>query len=93
MTRSAWKPPYVELSLLKKLEKAKSSGAENVLIKTRSRRSMITPEFVGRTFAVYNGRKFIPVFITEHMAGHKLGEFAPTRTFRSHAGAKQVKRD
>ncbi|GFZ84360.1 30S ribosomal protein S19 [Rickettsiales bacterium] len=93
MPRSVWKPPYVELSLLKKLERARNSKSENIIIKTRSRRSMITPEFVGCTIAVYNGHKFIPVFITEHMAGHKLGEFSPTRTFRGHAGVKQAKRN
>ena len=79
MARSVWKGPFVELSLLKKVE----SGARGP-IKTWSRRSTILPQFVGLTFNVYNGRKFIPVAVSEEMVGHKLGEFAPTRTFKGH---------
>jgi len=87
MSRSLKKGPYVEEKLLKKVA---SMGAtmEKRVIRTWSRRSTIIPEFVGYTFAVHNGRKFIPVYITENMVGHKLGEFAPTRTFRGHAGTK-----
>lgn len=88
MARSIKKGPYVEPSLLSKIEKAKSSGKKEA-IKTWSRRSMIVPEFVGLTIAVHNGKKFIPVFITENMVGHYLGEFAPTRTFRAHSGQRQ----
>lgn len=81
------KGPYVDPKLLKKIEKV-NAQAEKRTIKTWSRRSMITPEFVGHTFAVHNGKKFISVFVTENMVGHKLGEFSPTRTFRRHAGQK-----
>ena len=84
MTRSVWKGPFVDGYLLKKAETARSSGRHDV-IKTWSRRSTITPDFVGHTFAVHNGNKFIPVYVTEFMVGHKLGEFAPTRTFKGHA--------
>jgi small subunit ribosomal protein S19 len=87
MARSAKKGPYVELSLLAKVAVAKS-GNKREAIKTWSRRSMVTPEFVGLTLAVHNGRKFIPVFVTENMVGHLLGEFAPTRIFRAHSGSK-----
>lgn len=88
MARSIKKGPYVEPSLLSKIQKAKSAGKKEA-IKTWSRRSMIVPEFVGLTIAVHNGKKFIPVFITENMVGHYLGEFAPTRTFRAHSGQRQ----
>ena len=83
MSRSLKKGPYISSKLLKKVEEMNKSGKKRV-IKTWSRRSMISPEFVGHTFAVHNGNKFIPVFITENMVGHKLGEFALTRTFRGH---------
>jgi len=88
MTRSVWKGPFVDGYLLKKAEAARGSGRKDV-IKTWSRRSTIIPEAVGLTFAVHNGRKFVPVFVTENMVGHKLGEFAPTRTFHGHAGDKK----
>ncbi len=88
MPRSLKKGPFVDEKLLKKVRKAKEEGSKKV-IKTWSRRSTIIPEFVGMTFAVHNGKKFIPVFITEDMVGHKLGEFAPTRTFYGHAGDKK----
>ena len=87
MARSVKKGPYVEEKLLKKVHRMDNSGEKRV-IKTWSRRSMVIPEFVGHTFAVYNGRKFISVFVTENMVGHKLGEFSPTRTFHRHAGQK-----
>lgn len=85
MARSIKKGPYVEDKLVKKVE---TMGASRKVIKTWSRRSMIIPEFIGHTFAVHNGRKFMPVFVSENMVGHKLGEFAPTRTFKSHPGGK-----
>ena len=88
MTRSIWKGPFVDSHLLKKV-KAASESNKNTVIKTWSRRSMITPEFVGHTFAVHNGNKFIPVFVNENMVGHKLGEFSPTRTFRLHSGDRK----
>ena len=91
MARSVWKGPFVELSLLKKAETAQDGGGRGV-IKTWSRRSTILPQFVGLTFNVYNGRKFIPVSVSEEMVGHKLGEFAPTRTFPGHAADKKGKR-
>ena len=92
MTRSIWKGPFVDGYLLKKAEAAYRSGRKEV-IKTWSRRSTILPQFVGLTFAVHNGHKFIPVLITEDMIGHKLGEFSPTRTFHGHqAGDKKAKR-
>ena len=84
MARSVKKGPYVEESLHKKILLMQDKK-EKKIIKTWSRRSTITPEFVGLTFAVHNGKKFIPVFVSENMVGHKLGEFAPTRTFRGHA--------
>ena len=83
MARSVWKGPFVELSLLKKAEDAQEKGGR-APIKTWSRRSTILPQFVGLTFNVYNGHKFIPVAVSEEMVGHKLGEFAPTRSFRGH---------
>ena len=81
------KGPFVDASVMKKAERAEASG-EKRIIKTWSRRSTILPEFIGLTFAVHNGRKFIPVYVTENMVGHKLGEFSPTRTFRGHAGGR-----
>ncbi len=90
MPRSVKKGPFVDEHLLKKVRKAKETGDRKV-IKTWSRRSMIIPDMVGLTFAVHNGRKFIPVFVTENMVGHKLGEFAPTRTFYGHAADKKSK--
>lgn len=89
MARSSKKGPYVQPSLVQKVIKAKASGKREV-IKTWSRRSMVTPEFVGLTFAVHNGKKFISVFVTENMVGHYLGEFSPTRTFRAHSGQRQA---
>jgi len=87
MARSLKKGPYVHHSLVKKVQANVDSGKKAV-IKTWSRASMITPDFVGQTIAVHNGRQFVPVYITENMVGHKLGEFSPTRSFRGHAGAK-----
>jgi small subunit ribosomal protein S19 len=87
MPRSLKKGPYVDPKLLKKIDRMNTAG-EKRSIKTWSRRSMVTPEFVGHTFVVHNGKKFISVFVTENMVGHKLGEFAPTRTFRKHPGRK-----
>ena len=86
MSRSTWKGPFVEKTLIKKAEKVQQSGKREV-IKTWSRRSTIMPDFVGLTFGVYNGLKFIPVTITENMVGHKLGEFSPTRQFSGHTPA------
>lgn len=85
MPRSLKKGPFIEESLMRKVEEMNSRGEKRV-IKTWSRASTITPEFVGHTLAVHNGNKFIPVYLTENMVGHKLGEFAPTRTFRGHGG-------
>ena len=92
MTRSLKKGPFVDHHLLAKTEKAVATKDKKP-IKTWSRRSTILPQFVGLTFAVYNGRKFIPVNVSEEMVGHKLGEFSPTRTFTSHSGDKKVSRD
>ena len=92
MTRSVWKGPFVDGYLLKKAEKARAS-TRNEIIKTWSRRSTIMPQFVGLTFGVYNGRKFVPVLVTENMVGHKFGEFSPTRTYYGHTAAdKKAKR-
>ncbi len=92
MPRSVKKGPFVDEKLMKKVKKIEESG-EKKMIKTWSRRSTIIPDFIGYTFAVHNGRKFMPVYITENMIGHKLGEFSPTRTFKGHAGSdKQKKR-
>ena len=88
MSRSVWKGPFVDMYLVKKAEAVKTSGRNDV-IKTWSRASMISPDFVGKTIGVHNGRQFIPVFITENMVGHKLGEFSPTRTFRGHGGNRK----
>jgi small subunit ribosomal protein S19 len=85
MPRSLKKGPFVDVKLFRKIETMNDSKKKTV-IKTWSRRSLITPDFIGHTFAVYNGNKFIPVYVTENMVGHKLGEFAPTRTFKSHSG-------
>ena len=91
MARSIKKGPFIDGHLLKKIEDTQSNAASNKkVIKTWSRRSTIIPEAVGLTFAVHNGRKFVPVFVTENMVGHKLGEFAPTRTFHGHAGDKKA---
>lgn len=86
MTRSLKKGPYVDAKLMTKVERMNQTGSKRV-IKTWSRRSMIVPEFVGHTFAIHNGKTHISVFITENMVGHRLGEFAPTRTFRRHGAA------
>jgi small subunit ribosomal protein S19 len=89
MARSLKKGPFVDKHLLKKVDDMLKASQKKV-VKTWSRRSTILPEFVGHTFAVHNGRKFIPVFVTENMVGHKLGEFAPTRTFHGHSAEKKV---
>jgi len=86
MSRSLKKGPYVDPKLLKKIEQMDQSGSKRA-IKTLSRRSMITPIFIGHTFVVHNGKQFFPIYITENMVGHKLGEFSPTRTFRSHSSS------
>jgi len=90
MSRSLKKGPYISYKLEKKIAKVSKTKKKNV-IKTWSRASMISPDFVGQTIAIHNGNKFIPVYITENIVGHKLGEFAPTRTFRKHAGTKKDK--
>ena len=90
MARSVKKGPFVDEHLQKKIAQANEAKAKKV-IKTWSRRSTIIPDMIGHTIAVHNGKKFIPVFITENMVGHKLGEFSPTRTFRSHSGDKKTK--
>ncbi len=93
MARAVWKGPFVDGYLFKKADSARSSGRHQI-IKTWSRRSTIIPQFVGLTFGVYNGKKFIPVSVNEDMIGHKLGEFAPTRTFNGHTPAdKKAKQD
>ena len=91
MARSVKKGPFVELHLLKKAEEANDSGKRRP-IQTWSRRSTIVPQFVGLTFNVYNGRKFVPVLVSEEMVGHKLGEFSPTRTYYGHGSDKKVKK-
>lgn len=91
MARSVWKGPFVDGFLLKKADTVRNSGRKEV-IKTWSRRSTIVPQFVGMTFGVYNGHKFIPVLVNEDMVGHKLGEFSPTRTFTGHTADKKAKR-
>ena len=91
MSRSVWKGPFVDGYLLTKAEKVRASG-RNEVIKTWSRRTTILPQFVGLTFGVYNGKKFIPVLVTENMIGHKMGEFAPTRTFYGHAADNKAKK-
>ena len=89
MARSVWKGPFVERSLLKKVEEARAAG-KNTVIKTWSRRSTILPNMVGLTFGVHNGNKFVPVLVTDQMIGHKLGEFAPSRTYRGHGADKKA---
>jgi small subunit ribosomal protein S19 len=89
MARSIKKGPFVDKHLSKKVEEMVKSNKKQV-VKTWSRRSTIVPEFIGHTFAVHNGKKFVPVFVTENMVGHKLGEFAPTRTFGGHSAEKKV---
>ena len=84
MARSVWKGPFVDLHLLKKAEAAAEAGTRAGPIKTWSRRSTVTPDFIGLNLEVHNGKAFVPVYVTENMVGHKLGEFAPTRTFRQH---------
>jgi len=88
MSRSLKKGPFIDMHLLTKVATAKESGS-NKVIKTWSRRSTIIPEMIGLTFAVHNGKKFIPVYVTDQMVGHKLGEFSPTRTYFGHAGDKR----
>ncbi len=90
MTRSAWKGPFIDGHLLKKVDEVRQSG-KNTPIKTWSRRSTILPQMVGLTLAVHNGNKFIPVLVTDNMIGHKVGEFAPTRTFKGHGGQDKKK--
>lgn len=91
MARSSKKGPFVDESLLKKFHRANTTGSKREVIKTWSRRSMVIPEFVGITISVHDGRKFVAVYITENMVGHRLGEFAPTRTFRAHSGQRKDK--
>ena len=91
MTRSVWKGPFVDGYLLKKAEATRASGRKEV-IRTWSRRSTILPQFVGLTFGVHNGRKFVPVLVTENLVGHKLGEFSPTRPYHGHVADKRSKR-
>src|SRR5690606_21447425 len=91
MARSVWKGPFVDGYLLKKAEAVRSSG-RNEIIRTWSRRSTIMPQFVGLTFGVYNGQKFLPVLVTENMVGHNFGEFSPTRTFSAHPAVKNANR-
>ena len=89
MARSVWKGPYFDVTLFKKVKKSKEESSKSP-IKTWSRRSTIIPDFVGVTISVYNGKSFIPVFVTEDMVGHKLGEFSPTRVFKGHSGDKKA---
>jgi len=89
MARSVWKGPYFDITLFKKVKKSKEENSKSP-IKTWSRRSTIIPDFVGITLSVYNGKSFIPVFVTEDMVGHKLGEFSPTRVFKGHSGDKKA---
>lgn len=91
MARSSKKGLYVHEKLMKKVEQAGSSGSQRI-IKTWSRASMIIPEMIGMTFAVYNGKRFVPVFVSEQMVGHKLGEFSPTRTYHGHSGDRKAKK-
>ena len=88
MARSISKGPYVDANLSKKVDAINDGKTKRGVVKTWSRRSTITPDFVGHTFAVHNGNKFIPVYVTEYMVGHKLGEFSPTRNFKGHSGTK-----
>ena len=89
MARSVWKGPYFDVTLFKKVKKSKEESSKSP-IKTWSRRSTIIPDFVGVTITVYNGKSFIPVYVTEDMLGHKLGEFSPTRVFKGHSGDKKA---
>ena len=89
MARSVKKGPYIDAHLLRKVEALNASG-EKRIVRTWSRRSTVTPEMIGHTFAVHNGRKFIPVYVSENMVGHKLGEFSPTRTFHGHSGDRKA---
>ena len=89
MARSVWKGPYFDVTLFKKVKKSKEESSKSP-IKTWSRRSTIMPDFVGVTISVYNGKSFIPVYVTEDMVGHKLGEFSPTRVFKGHSGDKKA---
>ena len=89
MARSVWKGPYFDITLFKKVKKSKEENSKSP-IKTSSRRSTIIPDFVGVTLSVYNGKSFIPVYVTEDMVGHKLGEFSPTRVFKGHSGDKKA---
>jgi small subunit ribosomal protein S19 len=91
VARSVWKGPFVDGYLIKKAQVAQAAGRREP-IKTWSRRSTVIPDFVGLTFSVHNGHKFIPVFVSEEMIGHKLGEFSPTRTFHGHAGDRKMKK-
>lgn len=91
MSRSLSKGPYVDEALMKKILKIKTSGKRDV-VKTFKRASMITPDFVGLSVAIHDGRKFVSLFVTENMVGHKLGEFAPTRTFRAHSGQRKAEK-
>jgi len=91
VARSVWKGPFVDGYLLKKAENSRGSGRKEI-IRTWSRRSTVLPQFVGLTFGVYNGMKFIPVLVTENMVGHKFGEFSPTRTYRGHGADKKARR-
>ena len=90
MTRSVWKGPFVEESLIKKAEKQKNETNKKP-IKTWSRRSVISPDMIGLTIAVHNGKQHVPVYVTENMIGHKLGEFSPTRVFKGHSGDRKAK--
>ena len=89
MARSVWKGPYFDITLFKKVKKSKEENLKTP-IKTWSRRSTVIPDFVGVTISVYNGKSFIPVYVTEDMVGHKLGEFSPTRVFKGHTGDKKA---
>lgn len=89
MARSTWKGPFIDLSLQKKVD-AMNKGGKKTPIKTWSRRSVISPDMVGHTFAVHNGKQFVPVYVSENMVGHKLGEFSPTRKFSGHSAEKKV---
>ena len=89
MARSVWKGPYFDITLFKKVKKSREENSKSP-IKTWSRRSTVIPDFVGVTISVYNGKSFIPVYVTEDMVGHKLGEFSPTRVFKGHSGDKKA---
>jgi small subunit ribosomal protein S19 len=91
MARSVKKGPFIDKSILRVVEKVRAGGQRPPVIKTWSRRSTITPDMVGLTFGVHNGKRHLPIYVTENMVGHKLGEFAPTRTFRAHSGTKVEK--